>query len=370
LFANIYQNKRILVTGHTGFKGAWLSTWLLELGAEVHGLANGIPTQPSLYEMLGLSEHLSHHHADVRDFDLVKKIVDSVRPDFIFHLAAQSIVKKSLESPLDTLTTNLFGHAHLLEAVRQLGNPCTMVMVTSDKCYENREQERGYAETDPLGSDDPYGASKAAAEIVVRAWQRSFFSEINRGVRIATARAGNVIGGGDWATGRIVPDCIRAWSEEQPVPLRRPNATRPWQHVLEPLSGYLRLGQLLNERPELSGEAFNFGPEAVQNHTVLELLEALALNWPLADSPFGEGTSKFIVAEEPAFKEAALLALNCEKASALLGWQPILHFEEAAAMTGEWYSHFYQKENMAKCTSQQLFSFIKTATERGAKWIF
>lgn len=363
MFANTYKNKRILVTGHTGFKGAWLVTWLLELGAEVHGLANGIPTQPSLYEVLGLHNRIHHHHADVRDFDLVKKIVDSVRPDFIFHLAAQSIVKQSLESPLDTLTTNLLGHAHLLEAVRQLENSCTMVMVTSDKCYENREQEQGYTEADPLGSPDPYGASKAAAEIVVKAWQCSFFAAQNSPVRLATARAGNVIGGGDWAEGRIVPDCIRAWSVGQSVHLRKPNATRPWQHVLEPLSGYLLLGQLLNERPELSGEAFNFGPDALQNRTVLELLEALAANWP-----FTEGSQKFVVEATSDFKEASLLALNCQKAHKLLGWQPVLDFDESTAMTGEWYSHFYQQKSMVELTFQQLNSFTKTAAERGAVW--
>jgi CDP-glucose 4,6-dehydratase len=365
LFANTYQNKRILVTGHTGFKGAWLSTWLLELGAEVHGLANGIPTQPSLYEVLGLSKRLRHHHADVRDFDLVKKIVDSVRPDFIFHLAAQSIVKKSLESPLDTLTTNLLGHAHLLEAVRQLGQPCTLVMVTSDKCYENREQKQGYTEADPLGSDDPYGASKAAAEIVVRAWQRSFFASQNSPVRLATARAGNVIGGGDWAEGRIVPDCIRAWSVGEAVRLRMPHATRPWQHVLEPISGYLRLGQLLTERPELSGEAFNFGPRASHHRTVKYILESLATHWPIA-----EGSQSFTVESLPTFKETTLLHLNCQKAAALLGWKPVLRLEEAVKLTGEWNQAFYQSpsSDMMDTTLRQLDFFIKTAKKRVTEW--
>lgn len=370
MFANTYHGKRVLVTGHTGFKGAWLATWLLELGAEVHGLANGVPTQPSLYEVLGLPARMRQHEADVRDFGLVKKIVETVRPDFIFHLAAQSIVKTSFESPLGTLTTNLLGHAHLLEAVRELGQPCVMVMVTSDKCYENREQAAGYTEADPLGGDDPYSASKAAAEIVVRAWQRSFFTEKSNPVRVATARAGNVIGGGDWAEGRIVPDCIRAWSAGQPVHLRRPHATRPWQHVLEPLSGYLRLGQLLAERPELNGEAFNFGPEASQNHSVVELLGAIAEHWNFTAHPFGGGNEKFKLAESPGFNEAELLRLNCEKAASLLAWQPVLHLGEAAALTGNWYHHFYQKtsQNMADFTLSQLHFFIKTATERGADW--
>ncbi len=370
MFTNTYHRKRVLLTGHTGFKGAWLAAWLLELGAEVHGLSNGLPTQPSLYGALGLSARIRYHEADVRDFGLVKKTVDAVRPDFIFHLAAQPIVRASFADPLGTLTTNLLGHAHLLEAVRLAGRPCTLVMVTSDKCYDNRELPQGYRETDPLGADDPYGASKAAAELVVRAWQRSFFSDKNSPVRLATARAGNVIGGGDWGEGRIVPDCIRAWLAGQPVHLRRPTATRPWQHVLEPLSGYLRLGQLLAERPELSGEPFNFGPEASQNRTVLDMLEALAGHWHFAACPFGEGAEKFIVEEEPDFREAALLRLNCDKALDLLGWQPVLHFEEAAALTGEWYRHFYQnpKENMADFTLRQLHFFTKTATERGADW--
>ncbi len=355
----------MLVTGHTGFKGAWLSTWLYQLGAEVHGLAIDMPTEPSLYEVLGISDKLYHHQGDVRDFNFVKNTLEAVRPEFIFHLAAQSIVKKSYESPLDTLTTNLLGHAHLLEAIRQLGQPCVMVMVTSDKCYENREQLHGYTEFDPLGGDDPYSASKAAAELAVRAWQRSFFSKKNGAVHIATARAGNVIGGGDWAEGRIVPDCIRAWSCGQPVHLRKPNATRPWQHVLEPLSGYLCLGQLLAEQADLGGEAFNFGPKANQNRTVLDLLEALTLHWPSGKA------DKFVVEDSPSFKEANLLRLNCDKAHALLGWKPILSFEEATMLTGEWYHHFYKKgaNEMLRLTLQQLDFFTQTAAKRDAAWM-
>lgn len=365
MFGNTYHGKRVLVTGHTGFKGAWLTTWLLQLGAEVHGLANGVPTEPSLYEVLGLADRIGQHHeGDIRDLDFVKKTVAAVRPDFVFHLAAQSIVKKSLENPLDTLTTNLLGHAHLLEALRLFGQPCALVMVTSDKCYENREQAEGYTEADALGGDDPYAASKAAAEIVVRAWQRSFFSEKNSPVRIATARAGNVIGGGDWAEGRIVPDCIRAWSGGQPVHLRKPNATRPWQHVLEPLSGYLRLGQMLAMGPQFSGEAFNFGPRAEESHTVLELLEALAEAWP-----FEEGRKKYDLETAGHFHEANLLALNCEKSAAQLGWRPILRFEEAAALTGEWYASFYEGKNSVEATLRQLDFYKKTATKRGADWL-
>lgn len=355
----------MLVTGHTGFKGAWLATWLLQLGAEVHGIAIDIPTQPSLYEVLGIEDKLHFHHGDVRDFAFLKSTLEVIRPDFVFHLAAQSIVKKSYQSPLDTLTTNLLGHAHLLEAIRQLGQPCAMVMVTSDKCYENREQLHGYTETDPLGGDDPYSASKAAAELAVRSWQRSFFSKKNSPVRVATARAGNVVGGGDWAEGRIVPDCIKAWSAGQPVYLRKPNATRPWQHVLEPLSGYLRLGQLLAEQPDLNGEVFNFGPKASQNRTVLDLLEALAVHWPHSK------TDKFVVDDSPSFKEANLLRLNCDKAHALLGWKPVLNFEEATMLTGEWYHHFYNNSayDMHRLTLQQLDFFTQTAAKRNAAWM-
>lgn len=355
----------MLVTGHTGFKGAWLTTWLLQLDAQVHGIAIDIPTQPALYEVLGIADKLHHHHGDVRDFDFVKNSLEAIQPDFIFHLAAQSIVKKSYESPLDTLTTNLLGHAHLLEAVRQLGKPCVLVMVTSDKCYENREQLHGYTEADPLGGDDPYSASKAAAELAVRAWQRSFFSEKNGSIRIATARAGNVIGGGDWAEGRIVPDCVRAWAAGQPVHLRKPNATRPWQHVLEPLSGYLCLGQMLAEQPDLSGEAFNFGPKANQNRTVLNLLEALAVQWKNSNE------ERFVVEDNPSFKEANLLRLNCDKAHALLGWKPILSFEEATMLTGEWYRHFYQheKDKMLELSLQQLDFFTQAAAKRNAVWM-
>lgn len=359
MFENTYHGKRVLVTGHTGFKGAWLTTWLLELGAEVHGLANGIPTQPSLYELLGLADRIQQNHqGDIRDLDFVKKAIATVRPDFIFNLAAQSIVKKSLESPLDTLTTNLLGHVHLLEAVRDVGQPCVMVMVTSDKCYDNREQAEGYAEADPLGGEDPYSASKAAAEIVVRAWQRSFFSDENSPVRIATARAGNVIGGGDWAEGRIVPDCIRAWSVGQPVILRKPNAIRPWQHVLEPLHGYLRLGEMLVKFPELNGEAFNFGPADDQNRTVLNLLEALADSWL-----FAEGTQKVILETLSSFHEVTHLALECGKARRLLGWSPVLDFKEATVMTGGWYNDFYQGKNMMECSLRQLDFYTKIAAK-------
>ncbi len=354
----------MLVTGHTGFKGTWLSKWLLQLGAKLYGISNDIPTQPSLYEVLGLADQLHHYKGDVRDFNYMKNALEAIQPDFVFHLAAQSIVSKSYASPLETLTTNLLGHAHLLEAVRQLSLPCVMVMVTSDKCYENREQLHGYKETDPLSGDDPYSASKAAAELAVRAWQRSFFSDKNSIVKIATARAGNVIGGGDWAEGRIVPDCIRAWSEGKPVHLRKPNATRPWQHVLEPLSGYLRLGQLLAEQPDLNGESFNFGPKANQNRTVLDLLEALTVHWPSG------GVERFVVEDSPGFKEANLLRLNCDKAHALLGWKPLLSFEEATMLTGEWYRHFYQNENMLPLTLRQLDFFTQTAANRKAAWMF
>lgn len=365
MFGNIYHNKKVLVTGHTGFKGAWLSTWLLELGAEVHGLANGIPTQPSLYEVLNLGSKLQHHEADIRDLALVKKIVQNVRPDFIFHLAAQSIVKISLDNPLGTLTTNLLGHAHLLEAVRELRFPCTMVMITSDKCYENQERHAGYCETDLLGAADPYGASKAAAEIVVRAWQRAFFAEKDCPIRIATARAGNVIGGGDWAEGRLVPDCIRAWADGRPVHLRKPHATRPWQHVLEPLGGYLRLGQMLSLQPELNGEAFNFGPMPDQDRTVLDLVSNLSMHWHLPSK-----LENIIVDENEAFHEANLLGLNCEKAAQMLGWEPVLRFEESAALTSDWYQTFYKNTayNMLEFTKLQYAAYMNTALSREAKW--
>jgi CDP-glucose 4,6-dehydratase len=334
---NIYQGSRVLVTGHTGFKGAWLCEWLLDLGAEVHGWALP-PLSPSLFETLDLGNRMRHATGDVTDFDSLQQQVRAVRPDFIFHLAAQSLVRPSYRDPRATLLTNVMGTTHLLEAVRATQVPCTVVVITTDKCYENDGRPRSFRESDPLGGHDPYSASKAAAEIVVAAYRESFFQH-GADVALASARAGNVVGGGDWAEDRLVPDCMRALGAGLPVPVRNPDFTRPWQHVLEPLGGYLLLGAKLEEaRREKSAEkiaryaqAFNFGPRADANRSVRDLVEEVLSNWP------GRWEQTH---QEKHLKEAPLLSLAIDKAKETLGWEPRWDFAKTVARTVAWYREY------------------------------
>ncbi len=332
MFAGDYRKKKVWLSGHTGFKGAWLAQWLLELGAEVHGFALEPLTDPAVFNQLKLTHHLHHEIGDVRDAHAVKKSIHATQPDFVFHLAAQALVRYSYEQPLETYTTNVMGTAHVLEALRSLEKSCAAVMVTTDKCYENREMDYAYAEEDPLGGHDPYSSSKGAAEIVISAYRRSFFSQSP--VRIASARAGNVIGGGDWARDRIVPDCIRALQRGDAIPVRNPHATRPWQHVLEPLSGYLWLAATL-AKPELVNaeakeicSAFNFGPEKEANRSVGNLVREVLKNW----SGRWEDQSHL-----NAPHEAKLLMLSTVKARKKLRWQPAWKFQTAIANTVNWY---------------------------------
>jgi CDP-glucose 4,6-dehydratase len=331
-----YSGKKVLITGHTGFKGSWLSLWLKELGAHVFGYALNPHTNPSLFELLGLEREINHEIGDVRDFSQLKKCIQRIKPDIIFHLAAQSLVGKSYEEPLETIQTNAFGTATLLEAVRQTGLIVSLVLITSDKCYENKEWIYGYKETDVLGGYDPYSASKAAAEIFIGSWRKSFFNPNKikeHGVRIASARAGNVIGGGDWSSNRIVPDCIRDLQNNTFITVRNPHSTRPWQHVLEPLSGYLQLGgKLLKSSVEevtAFCEAFNFGPHVSNNKNVKELVEEIIEKW-------GSGSWKWIPPENAKY-ESSLLNLSIDKAYHNLGWLPKWNFSNTIARTVEWY---------------------------------
>ncbi len=364
LFDACYLNKKVLVTGNTGFKGSWLCSWLLKMGAKVYGISNGIPTRPlSLFEEIGLETKMEYVEADIRDGEKMKSLFARIQPDFVFHLAAQPIVIRSYHDPVETMSTNIMGTVNILEALRILENECSAVMITSDKCYDNVEWVWGYKETDALGGKDPYSASKGAAEIMIKTYYHSYFSKPESPVRLLAVRAGNVIGGGDWAESRIVPDCIKAWNNRKAVEIRSPHSTRPWQHVLEPLSGYLQAGKMLSTNESLNGQAFNFGPNSDQNKTVLELIDALALTWG------GNAEELYKVILPPNFHEAGLLKLNCDKALALLGWRPVLHFSETAEMTARWYKTAAGGEkDLFAYTTGQIEQYIALARERNLIW--
>ena len=364
VFSNIYKEKKVLVTGHTGFKGTWLTAWLLNLGAQVIGISKDIPTQPSMFEILGLKDKIQHHLIDIRDFDLLSQVITSEKPDFVFHLAAQAIVSTSYSEPVETISSNVMGTTNVLETLRVSNHECTAIIITSDKAYDNVEQVWGYKENDPMGGKDIYSGSKGAAELIFKSYFHSFFKSDESNVRVAVARAGNVIGGGDWAQDRIVVDCVGAWSEGRSVEIRSPEATRPWQHVLEPLSGYLNLGQALCSNKNLNGEGLNFGPRAEQNHTVIELLQDLSEYWH-----FENVSDAFTVTDNIPFHEAGLLKLNCDKSLALLEWQAVLDYRDTIKFTSEWYYDHYKKDSdmMAK-TISQINEYQNIAYEKGLSW--
>ena len=340
LFTKAFSGKKVFVTGHTGFKGSWLSEWLLQLGATVHGYALAPDTTPSLFNQLGLANRIEHEVAVIRDAEAVSKSIRSFQPDFIFHLAAQPLVRRSYAIPVETYETNVMGTINVLEALRSLAatstfqlqqSPVTAIVVTTDKCYENHESGRDYEESDPLGGHDPYSSSKAMAEIATAAYRKSYFQ--NGPVRIASARAGNVIGGGDWTEDRIVPDAMRSLDRGVTILVRNPKAVRPWQHVLEPLSGYLTLAASLAGSASFA-TAFNFGPGPDSNRTVsdlvVEILKHRKGEWTDASDP-------------AALHEATLLNLSIGKASQLLDWKPKWAFEETIGKTVDWYDHVNRK---------------------------
>jgi CDP-glucose 4,6-dehydratase len=362
MFAEAFRNKTVWLSGHTGFKGAWLAQWLLELGADVHGFALEPATEPALFDQLGLAKRLDHQITDLRGLAAVRRSIRTVQPDFVFHLAAQPLVRLSYEQPVETYMTNVIGTIHVLEALRDLKKPCAAILITTDKCYENREWLHGYREEDPLGGYDPYSSSKAAAEIAIAAWRRSFFKK--HPVKIASARAGNVIGGGDWSQDRIVPDCIRALERNRPIPVRNSNATRPWQHVLEPLSGYLWLAASLAGRKSANSaleSAFNFGPAHEANRTVGELVAEVLKHWP------GRWENK---TDAHAVHEAKLLQLATDKASALLGWSPVWNFSQAVEFTIQWHRRTEKKSTAAigKLTSAQIRDYCAAARRLKISW--
>ncbi len=363
MFNNIYRGKRVLVTGNTGFKGCWLSTWLLMCGAEVYGYSIDIPSQPSMFETLKLDGRVHHRFGDVRNKDEFASYLNEVRPDFVFHLAAQAIVSTSYANPFDTITTNVVGTASVLEAICNADWEITAVIITSDKAYDNVEWIWGYRENDAMGGKDVYSGSKGCAELVTKSYWHSFIKK-KQNVRLGVARAGNVIGGGDWSADRIVVDTIKAFVENRPVEIRSPKATRPWQHVLEPLSGYLCLGQALAEGTVTNGEAFNFGPRAEQTKTVQQLARDLASRWGLNPDDSVKITGQV------AFEEAKLLKLNCDKALAYLEWHSTLLYDATVEFIAEWYGAFYgdAKVDMFDMTCNQIERFVAEAEKQKLSW--
>jgi CDP-glucose 4,6-dehydratase len=324
-FNDAYRNRRVLITGHTGFKGSWLTLWLQQLGADVTGISLSPATSPNHWDLLNLK--VNDYRFDIRDSGQVRRAVVDSRPEIVFHLAAQALVKRSYCDPLETWSTNVMGTANLLEACRQTDSVRAIVVVTTDKVYENREWHWGYRETDRLGGNDSYSASKAAAEFVAGSYRKVFFSAPDA-PQLATVRSGNVIGGGDWSEDRLIPDLVRAISQKATLAIRSPDATRPWQHVLECLNGYLLLGQFLLEGRREYADAWNFGPDDDGNRTVLEVLTSMKLKWPELD---------WHITANPQCPEANLLHLDNSKAKSLLGWRPVWTLDEALARTAEWY---------------------------------
>jgi CDP-glucose 4,6-dehydratase len=363
MFGDIFKAKNVIVTGNTGFKGSWLTVWLLKLGAKVYGVSKDIPTDPSLFSALGLSDKMVYLEEDIRSLDKTARIIGDIKPDFLFHLAAQPIVSLSYRDPIETITSNVIGTANVLEGLRRSNHRCAAVIITSDKCYDNEEWVWGYREIDKLGGKDIYSGSKGAAELIIKSYYYSFLEKSN--VRVASARAGNVIGGGDWAVDRIVPDCMRAWSKKEKVVIRSPYSTRPWQHVLEPLSGYLALAKALAEDKKVNGEGFNFGPPAENSHTVRQLLEDMGKFWDFTDV-----SKSCIITTSNGFSESGLLKLNCDKALHYLEWLPTLTYGEMIEYVSAWYFKFYHENqgDLYEFTMEQISRYENTASAKGLSW--
>jgi CDP-glucose 4,6-dehydratase len=354
MFSEIYNNCPVLLTGHTGFKGSWLALWLTELKAQVVGFSINVPTTPSHWDLLNLD--CQDERGDVRDFAAVNSVISRHKPRIVFHLAAQPLVRRSYRDPLETWSTNVIGTANILEACRL--NDCVraVVVVTTDKCYENQEQIWGYRECDPLGGHDPYSGSKAAAELVVASYRKSYFDYPDAPL-IATARAGNVIGGGDWSADRLIPDAARAVATKESLEIRSPNATRPWQHVLDCLAGYLLLGQRLLLGKKEYADAWNFGPGRKGNRTVTEVLNRMQEHWP---------NLQWHQTSSPQLHETILLQLDSTRANSQLSWHPVWPLEKALESTAEWYHLYIENGNLV--SSRQLSQYISDARLRKHAW--
>jgi len=355
--STIYRGKKVLITGHTGFKGSWLSVWLTELGANVIGYSLEPPSEPNMFETLNLKRKVTHIIGDIRDEDYLLSIFKKYQPEFVFHLAAQPIVRFSYEEPKLTYEINIMGTINVLEAIRKTKCVRVAIIVTSDKCYDNKEWIYGYRESDPMGGYDPYSSSKGCVELVVSAYRNSFFNSENSNnqkVALSTVRAGNAIGGGDWGQDRLIPDCIRALSEKKVIKIRNPDAIRPWQHVLEPLSGYLLLGAKMYEDGVIYSSAWNFGPQDSNIITVEEMVKKIILYW-------GSGEYK-IEASSQNPHEARLLKLDSSKAHFILGWHSVYDIDEALKKTIEWYKKYYEgvsDKELYNFTLSQIIEYVQ-----------
>ena len=355
IFNNFYKGKRVLVTGHTGFKGSWLSIWLHEIGAEVVGVGLDPYSEKDNFVLSGIGNKIKADiRADIRDGKKMKEIFAEYQPEIVFHLAAQPLVRLSYDQPVETYEANVMGTIHIMEAIRATKSVKVGVMITTDKCYDNKEQLRGYKEDDPFGGYDPYSSSKGACEVAIQSWRRSFFNPEDYGkkhtVSLASVRAGNVIGGGDWAKDRIIPDCIRALEENRVIDIRSPKAVRPWEHVLEPLSGYMLLAQLMWNNPTEYCEGWNFGPDSDSVSTVWEVATELVNN-------FGEGTLKDS-SDPNAVHEAKLLMLDITKAKNRMGWIPKMDMKQCINLVADWYKR-YQTEDVYKLCVEEIIRFLK-----------
>ena len=348
---SFWKNKKILITGHTGFKGSWLTIWLKKLGADITGFSKSVPTNPSLFETANIEKDIKSVVGDIQNYELLKETISKCEPEIIFHMAAQSLVIKSYSNPIETFSTNVMGTVNLLYAVKETKKAKIVINITSDKCYENNESLEGYSEEDPMGGHDPYSSSKGCAELITKSFRKSFFSsDHENNIGLASVRAGNVIGGGDWAEDRLIPDIIRAIKNKENVKIRNPNALRPWQHVLDPLNGYISLAEKLWDDQKKHSEGWNFGPEKNEVKPVSWIIEEFnelwknKINWVVGNNELHEANN---------------LILNCQKAKSRLGWNSKINTETALKMTIEWYTKYFDGKNMREVTEEQIIEFQK-----------
>lgn len=356
--SNIFKNKKVIITGHTGFKGSWLALWLNLMGAKVYGISKNIPTEPSHFKVIKLKYKLKNYFFDICNYKKLDKTINKIKPDFIFHLAAQSLVKKSYSNTLETWNTNTIGTLNLLESLKTKKKKICVVLITSDKSYKNLELKRGYKETDILGGKDPYSASKGSAELAIQSYIDSFFSNKKNNIFISIARAGNVIGGGDWSNDRIIPDCVRSYSKNKVTIIRSPFSTRPWQHVIEVVYGYLVLASKLYKNRKLHGESFNFGPNRNANYEVQYLLRQIKKFWP--------NFKWKVIKKQNKFFESKLLQLNSNKAKKILNWRSIMTIDKTAKLISNWYSTFYDKKrnNLYFLSEKQIKDYILQVSKK------